>query len=247
MTRAAVRRLQLALSLALGLALGAAAAAQGGPVLGPLVVAGNAPQPPWQVVGLPKQTMPATRYSLVDLEGQRVLRIDAAASYGNLVHALRDNPAAQRLTWRWRLDTPNPAADLRRKDGDDNPVKVCVMFDLPIGAVPFVERQVMRIARLRTGEQLPAATVCYVWDARLAPGTVLDNAYTRRVRLIVLRGPEAALHTWQTEQRDVRADFLRLFGDEAAAPVPLLAVVIAGDADNTQGRSVAHIGAITLD
>jgi hypothetical protein len=65
--------------------------------------------------------------------------------------------------------------------------------------------------------------------------------------MIVLRGPEAPLHVWQTEQRDVRADFLRLFGDEADAPVPLVAVAIAGDADNTQGHSVAHIGAITLD
>ena len=249
MTRVALRHLLLALCLAPGLALGEAAAAQaGGPtMLAPLVAAGDTPPPPWQVVGLPRQAMPVTRYGVIDLDGQRVLRVHAAASYGNLVQVLRENPAAHRLTWRWRLDTPNPAADLRRKDGDDSPVKVCVLFDLPIGAVPFVERQMLRIARLRTGEQLPAASVCYVWDARLAPGTVLDNAYTRRVRLVVLRGPEAPLHTWQTEQRDVRADFLRLFGDEAAAPVPLVAVVIAGDADNTRGHSVAHIGAIGLD
>ncbi|MDH4391014.1 MAG: DUF3047 domain-containing protein [Aquabacterium sp.] len=242
MTQALLRRLLV------GLALGTAAAAQAGaPVLAPLAGSGGAPQPPWQVVGLPRQGLPATRYSVVDLDGQRVLRVDAAASYGNLVHALRDQPGAHLLRWRWRLDTPNPAADLRRKDGDDSPLKVCVLFDLPITAVPFVERQVLRIARLRAGDQLPAASVCYVWDARLAPGTVLDNAYTRRVRLIVLRGPESPLHTWQTEQRDVRADFLRLFGDEAPAPVPLVGVAIAGDADNTQGHSVAHIGAISFD
>ena len=163
------------------------------------------------------------------------------------MHPVSANPGAHRLAWRWRVDTPNLAADLRRKDGDDSPLKVCVLFDLPTGAVPFLERQVLRIARLRSGEALPAASVCYVWDAHLAPGTVLDNAYTRRVRMIVLRGPEAPLHAWQTEQRDVWADFLRLFGDEADAPAPLVGVAIAGDADNTEGHSVAHLSAITLD
>ena len=242
MTRVGARRLLLATGL-----VAVAAAQAGGPLLAPLAAADDSPRPPWQMVGLPKQGIPATRYSVVNLDGQQVLRVDARASYGNLVHALRDEPGAHRLAWRWRLDTPNSAANLRRKDGDDSPLKLCVLFDLPIGAVPFVERQVLRIARLRTGEQLPAATVCYVWDARLAPGTVLDNAYTRRVRLIVLRGPEAALHTWLAEQRDVRADFLRLFGDEAAAAVPLTGVAIAGDADNPHGHSVAHIDAITLD
>lgn len=242
------RRLVPCLAAALVWALAGAAQA-GGPLLSALVTAaaGDAPQPPWHVVGLPQQVKPLTRFDIVSLEGQRVLRIDASRSYANLVHPVLEQPGAHRLTWRWRLDIPNLANDLRRKDGDDSPVKVCALFDLPTTAVPFLERQVLRIARLRSGELLPAASVCYVWDAHLAPGTVLDNAFTRRVRMIVLRGPEAPLHVWQTEQRDVWADFLRLFGDEADAPVPLVGVAIAGDADNTQGHSVAHIGAIVLD
>jgi hypothetical protein len=230
---------------ALAWCAGAVQAAE--PVLADLVAADAQPRPPWHVVGLPKQAMPLTRYTVVSLDGQRVLRIDANASYGNLVHPVPADAAVQQLRWRWRMDTPNPAADLRRKDADDSPVKVCVLFDLPVNAVPFMERQLLRLARMRGGDALPAATVCYVWDARLPPGTVLDNAYTRRVRMIVLRGPEAPLRSWQTEQRDVWADFLRLFGDEATAPVPLLAVAIAGDADNTRGHSVAHIDAVTLD
>jgi len=230
-----------------GLLLVGGAAWAGGPLLTALVGPDDAPQPPWVVVGLPQQSKPVTRYTVVPLDGERVLRVDAAASYGNLVHPVLENLGTHRLHWRWRLDTPNPASDLRRKEGDDSPVKVCALFDLPTSAVPFIERQVLRIARLRSGEMLPAASVCYVWDAHLPPGTVLDNAYSRRIRMIVLRGPEAPLHTWQTEQRDVWADFLRLFGDEASRPVPLVGVAIAGDADNTQGHSVAHVGTVTLD
>ena len=208
----------------------------------------DAPAPPWRVVGLPRQTKPSTRYSVQVLDGQRALRIDAQASYGNLVHALDPPPEqARRLAWRWRLDEPNPAADLRRKDADDSPVKVCAMFDLPTAALPFVDRQVLRLARLRTGEDLPAATVCYLWDSRLPAGTVLDNAYTRRIRMVVLRGPDAPLRSWVAEQRDIAADFLRLFGDETKVLPPLVGVLVGADADNTLGRSLAWLGAITLD
>ncbi len=217
------------------------------PVLVQPAGAADTPAAPWQLLGLPQQGLPATRYSVVALDGQRVLRVDAQGSYGNLVHPIARGTEARQLAWRWRLDEPNPAADLRRKDGDDSPLKVCALFDLPTDAVPFLERQVLRIARLRTGEALPAASVCYVWDARLAPGTVLDNAYSRRVRMVVLRGPEAGLRSWQAERRDVAADFLRLFGDEAQTVPPLLGIAITGDADNTRARSLGYVGSITLD
>lgn len=227
-------------ALAIGVSTGAA-------TLGPLVGEGDAPQPPWQFAGLPQQSLPRTQYRIAPVDATRALRIEANGSYGNLVHALPAGSSGRRLAWRWRLDEPNALADLRHKPGDDSAVKVCLLFDLPLSAVPFLERQLLRLARSRTAEALPAASVCYVWDARLAAGTALDNAYSRRVRYLVLRGPEAPLRQWATEQRDVAADFLRLFGDEATVVPPLLAVAVAGDADNTKARSLAWVDALTLD
>jgi Protein of unknown function (DUF3047) len=238
-------------SLAAALLLGwfGGLSAQGQPVrLVPLTTAaGDAWPAPWRLVVLPDNKAPATRFSQVTLEGHRVARVAAEASYGNLVHELPGSPGERRLTWRWRLDEQNTAVDLRRKRGDDTAIKVCALFDLPIGKVPFVERQLLRVARMISRENLPAATVCYVWDPRLPQDTVLDNAYTRRVRIMVLRGTEAPLLAWQTEVRDLAADFRQLFGDESAEVPPLRAVLVGADADNTHGRSVAHLGAISLD
>ena len=74
------------------------------------------------------------------------------------------------------------------------------------------------------------------------------KAFTRRIRFIVLRGPETPLRSWVTDQRDVRADFLRLFADEAKGVVPpLVGIAIGADADNTRRRSVGHVGEITLN
>ena len=217
-------------------------------LLTPPAGASDTPAAPWRVIGLPEQSKPFTRFSVVLQGGQRVLRVDAQASYGNLVHALAELPeSTRRLSWRWRLDETSPGTDLRRKEGDDSPLKVCALFDLPMSALPFGERQLLRLARLSAGETLPSASVCYVWDSQLPVGTVLDNAFTRRVRMIVLRGPEAALGGWVSERRDVAADFLRLFGDESKVVPPLVGVAIGADADNTLGRSLGFVTGITLD
>lgn len=220
----------------------AAAGAVAAP-LGPLVGAGETPPAPWAYAGLPKQTLPATRYSVRELDGRRVLRIEAERSYGNLVHPLAGVTAGV-LSWRWRVDRPITAADLRHKDGDDAALKVCAMFDLPQARVPFVERQLLRLAESRTGEALPTATLCYVWEPSLPRGTLLSNAYTRRVRIVTLGG---APGQWQAERHDLAADFRRAFADESQTVPPLIAIAVGADADNTGAHSVAFLDALTLE
>jgi hypothetical protein len=208
---------------------------------------GSEPPPPWRVVGLPMQQKPFTRFSIVDVGGQRVLRLDADHSYGNLVHPLTDGTAWHYLSWRWRVDVPNERADLRVTGGDDSAAEVCVLFDMPMDEVPFVDRQLVRLARTQSPVLLPSATVCYVWDAHFPIGTELDNAFTRRVRMIILRGKDTPLRTWTQERRDIRADFLQLFGDEAKEVPPIIGVSVSADADNTQTRSLAFVGNLALE
>lgn len=190
----------------------------------------------WRPAGLPKQTLPATQFAPAD---DGALRIEAAGSYGNLVH---EAPGPGRiLTWRWRLDRALAAADLRSKAGDDAALKVCALFDLPLAALPFWERQKLRLARSVSGEDLPAATLCYVWDPGLPAGTLLPNAYTPRLRWLVLRGAGEPLATWRDERRDLGADFQRVFGDETTRLPPLKALAVGADADNTGGRSLGLV------
>ena len=56
--------------------------------LQPFAGSGSAPAAPWQVIGLPAQSKPFTHFSVVELDGQHALRVEADSSYGNLVHPL---------------------------------------------------------------------------------------------------------------------------------------------------------------
>lgn len=194
------------------------------------------------MVGLPQQSKPLTRFSVLEQDGQRVLRVEADNAYGNLVHALKDTRAGT-LAWRWRVDQPAAGADLKRKRGDDVALKVCAFFDMPMSQVPFVERQLLRIASSRAGEKLPTATLCYAWDATLPQGTLLHNAYTHRVRYIVTHGTPKQ---WREETHDLAADFQRAFGDEAQEVPPLTAIVVGADTDNTGSHSIGHVSELRL-
>lgn len=225
----------------------AAAAGSAAQTLVPPVDADGRLSPRWRVAGLPQQKPPLTRYRVESIDGRAALRLEARASYGNLVLDAPGATPLRRLAWSWRIEQPNPAADLHSKAGDDSAARVCLSFDLPLQRVPFVERQMLRMARAQAGQPLPAATLCWVWGGPEARQTVIDNAYSRRVRYLVLRNQDDGTGRWHQESVDVAADFRRAFGDESPDLPPLLALVVAADADNTRAQSVAHLAGLSFE
>jgi Protein of unknown function (DUF3047) len=205
----------------------------------------------WRAVGLPDGKAPLARFDLVPLEGRSVLRLSTDKSYGSLVHDLkRMIPGANTtLAWRWRLDLPLAHADLRIKTGDDAALKVCVLYDMPTDGLPFTERALLGMARQVSGERLPAATLCYIWDPRLVVGTIIDNPYSSRLKYWVLDGQGGASTgrgIWTSHQRNIGQDFLRAFGHESAVVPPVEAVAVGADSDNTGGTSLGFMGDINL-
>ncbi len=195
----------------------------------------------WQLTTLPadKGIAPSGFEPMV-LDGVAGLKVSTDASYGVLAHAWQGATPAV-LSWRWRVDQPLATSDLATKAGDDAALKVCVMFDQPLADIPFLQRTSLSLARSVTGNDLPSATLCYVWDTRYPEGTQGANPYTARVRYIVLGGPGAALGQWTTQTRRVSEDFQRLFGKESPRTPPITAVAIGADSDNTRGHSLAYI------
>ena len=181
---------------------------------------------------------------VVTLDGQRVVKAEADGSYANVVHPLNADLAT----------TPDPALALagRSLSGErpicrsspattSRPRSACCSTFRWI-ALRFFDRLKIELGRRLFKLDLPAATVCYLWDRTLAPGTWLPNVYTDRVRMLVLRSEAAGEQgRWFEERRDLRADFERAFGAEADGGLPpVSAIAFASDADNT-GRQRARL------
>jgi hypothetical protein len=177
------------------------------------------------------------------------VRADADGSYANVVHPLNaEIGAAPILRFAWRVDRFPEQSDLTSRAGDDVAAKVCVLFDVPLERLSLVDRTKIQLGRRLFDPQLPAATICYVWDRTMPAGRWIDNAYTNRVRMLVLRsGASGEPSRWIDERRDLRADFVQAFPREAAFGLPkVAALAFATDADNTKSQASAWFGDMAL-
>ncbi len=233
------------------LVVGMLAAAQAGAIDDAAITAFSTAAPgeppaPWKFASLPNKV--PTRYAIVELGGARVLKVEADESYGNLVHGLHLLIGERAtLAWRWRVDKLVDNADLKVRAGDDSPAKLCVFFAFDAGKLPLGERTKLAIAHATTGQDVPTETLCYVWDNKLPIDTGLPNAFTKRIRMIVLQSGAARLGQWVTQRRSLAADYQRMFADESDGKVPeVVGVAVSADADNTHGHALAYFGDVTL-
>jgi hypothetical protein len=185
-----------------------------------------------------------TRYTLINDSGVTVLRADSSASASGLSRQLRIDPAEHPwLRWRWKINNIVAQADLRTKAGDDFPARLYVMFDYPLEKLPFVERNKLRLARALFDPNLPAATLCYVWDGNAPAESVAPSAYTDRVRLIVVESGTARVRQWVDFERNIVRDFRTAFGEDAP---PVSGIAIMTDTDNTGAAATSFFGDISF-
>jgi len=189
---------------------------------------------------IPRQT----RYTVVrDGEGW-VLKAESEAAASALYRPLDlDLRAHPRLTWRWKIGNILVKGDARRKEGDDYPARVYVTFRHDPAQATTWQRAKYGAHRLLYGADLPHAALNYIWDNRLPPGTMLDNAYTDRAKMIVVRSGAAEVGRWITETRNVIDDYRRLFGGD---PPRVAGVAVMTDTDDTGERAVAWYDALTF-
>lgn len=200
---------------------------------------------PWHFASLPNKT--PTEFGIVQLNGENVLRVSTKDAYGNMVHPLhQQGSAAMQLQWRWRVDELVGKADIRSRSGDDAALKLCVSFDFDRSQLGFGERAKLCLGKISTGEDIPAETLCYLWDNKQPVGTQLHNAFTHRMRFIVLQSGSAHQGQWMTEQRNLAADYAQAFGDESSAMPEVIGITVSADSDNTHGSGLAYMGDIRL-
>jgi hypothetical protein len=186
--------------------------------------------PGWEVTKLPKVPR-ATTYRIVDDGGVRVLQAEAQASMAGLTHRLKVDPRERpRLAWRWKVSRVVEQGVFGTKRSDDFAARVYVLFDYDVSRLSFATRMKLKVARMLYGDAVPAAALCYVWDARAPEGASTWSPFTDRMRMIVATSGAARAGQWVTMERDVAADFRAAFGEDAP---PIIAVAVATDTDNT--------------
>lgn len=112
------------------------------------------------------------------------------------------------LRWRWRIGGVNTNGSERDLKKFDHAARVFVAFDTFIG---------------------PPRTLNYLWGNVELPGTVLQHPKSSRAQIFVVESGDAKAGCWVAEERDVTADWKRVFPDQPMPKVVGVGVMTDGD------------------
>ncbi|HEY7366074.1 MAG TPA: DUF3047 domain-containing protein [Methylomirabilota bacterium] len=169
---------------------------------------------------------PAYDFRIVDNDGQRALHLKSRNEGSTITKevtgiTLKDTPI---LEWRWKVVALPNGGHSCKKATDDQAVQVYVTWP-------------------RFPSAVRSRIIGYVWDTTAPVGTVCKSENTGTVTYIVLRSGPADLGKWLTEQRDLRADFKKIYGEEPDAPG---GISVASDSNDTRSEAEAFVGPILL-
>lgn len=199
--------------------------------------------PGWQPWILSRFKRP-TEYRLTNERGRTVVRARAQNSASGLVYPLLLDPVTYPLLhWHWKVNELIARADNTQKHLEDSPVRLVVSFDGDMDKVPLHDRLLFDSVRVLTGQQLPYATLMYIWENRAPRETVIPNRHTSRIRMIVAESGRDKLGAWQQVTRNIIEDYRHAFGEE---PGKIIAVGIMTDTDNTGDNAYAWYGDIAF-
>ncbi|MGL4232622.1 MAG: DUF3047 domain-containing protein [Casimicrobium sp.] len=193
-------------------------------------------QAPWQPVLIRFKT-PST-FTRAEIEGVPCILGEANASWS--LHGAQipeQFASASKLSWRWHIPNLVPGADNETRHKDDAPARVVVGFKGDRDKLDAVDRSAMNMAKLIGGWELPFASIQYIWEADAKAETVIPHHTISRIKTIVVRSGETGLASWVSIERDLRADYRRLF--EGEEPGEIVSVALMTDTDTLHGTARA--------
>jgi hypothetical protein len=188
---------------------------------------------------------PVTGYSLTRIDNRVALHAQSQAGTSGMRCDVDIDPVQRPwLRWEWRVDQVTPEATVADDDQDDCPARLVLGFAGDTSRLSLRDRLFADQVELFTGEPLPFATLCYVWDGQAAPESVLPYPRSTRIRYLVVESGSAGTGQWHAYRRNIVADFQRVYGE---TPGRLMGLGVLTDSDDIKNTAEAWYGDLVIE
>lgn len=196
----------------------------------------------WEPVLFPGKS--PTQYQTEIVGSRTTLVARANSSVSMLRKPLRIEPSQLgSVRFSWLLPQLIANADMGDRSSDDSPVRLVLAFEGDRSTFSLKNAMLNELALTLTGEEMPYATLMYVWCNIRPVESVMHNHRTDRIRKLVVESGSTGLQQWRDYERNIRADYEKVFGE---APGALVGIAVMTDSDNTKSTVLAHYGDISL-
>lgn len=185
-----------------------------------------------------------SRYSVSEIDGVRALKMESRASASGLIlkrtFSLRETPF---LSFRARVENVYRKGDARRKEGDDYPLRIYVIFLERRENLSFFEKLFLTDNPFNLGDFVPISTLTYVWANRDWGEKIVTNPFSQRAKMYMIEKGEKNAGKWMIFRRNIRDDASRAFG---SPPSDTFAIAVMNDSDNTGESSISFLDFIEV-
>ena len=184
-----------------------------------------------------------TSYEVVKDGGVTIVKAISEASASGLTKPVVIDPKEYPIVrWRWKVDNVLKGSDVTLKEGDDFPARLYITFAYDPDKVSFGKKLKFKAGQVIFGD-IPIGAINYVWETKAPVGTIIDNAYTDFVKMVVVESGPQKIGMWIDEERNIYDDYKKAFGEE---PPMINGVAIMSDTDNTKEQVTAYYGDIVF-
>jgi len=133
--------------------------------------------------------------------------------------------------------------DAKKKEGDDYPLRIYIIFKYEPEKVGFFEKVKFKTAKLIYGQYPPHSSLNYIWSNKKYKESIITSSYTKKSKIIPLQSGTLKVAIWQTEKVDIADDYQRAFGIKPPAEA---SIAVMNDSDNTGESSVSYLDYIEV-
>lgn len=197
----------------------------------------------WKPLTFPKIRRHTT-YSIAQADGDSVLKAETDHAASGLVYTKTFNVyECPVIRWRWKISNVYKNGDARKKEGDDYPIRVYVIFKYDPASADLLTRATYRVAKAVYGAYPPHSSLNYIWANRRQEKQMLPNPYTDRAMMVILRTGDTGAGTWVSESVNILADYRKAFSQDPPAEASL---AVMSDSDDTGEKATAFMDALEV-
>ena len=147
------------------------------------------------------------------------------------------------IAWRWKVSNVYQKGDCSRKDGDDYPVRLCVIFEYGPEKASFAKMIQYEIANVLYGEYPPHSSLNYIWANKEQMAPFIPSPYNGVTMMIPVASGPGKVGAWLEHGVDIVRDYRAAFGED---PPSMASIVVMSDSDNTGESARAYIDYIRV-
>ncbi len=148
-----------------------------------------------------------------------------------------------KIAWRWKVSNIYQRGDCSRKDGDDYPVRLCVMFEYDPAKASFAKMMQYELANVVYDEYPPHSSLNYIWASKEQMAPFISSQNNGATMMIPVASGAEKVGVWLEHRADIVRDYRAAFGED---PPSMASIAVMSDSDDTGESVKAYIDYIRV-